>query len=314
MKTKSLSFLILLCTAVAAYAQPALLNEDNEWYYNVECLITPNCGYAHYSIGQDTLINDLSGRVVYENTLHELSTEPQTEVHILRQSNDTVFRYSPEAELWHMLYDFGAQPGDIWNIQTDTYLGYGSEDWLELFKISVDSIDQIVIGQNTHRVIYTSSWTDGVNPSGNSFGYNGGRIIEGIGPVDQAQGLIGQSTTMSITLQWPSFACFLNNGELIWGSDTSPCNALSVKRVEGDIAELSIFPNPAFDTFQINLPDKSAVLQFYTSDHKLRKIIDLNGRSQQTTIPLDGLAPGFYIIHLLDQDGRAIGYTKFVKL
>ena len=314
MKTKSLSFLILLCTAAAAQAQPAMLSEDNQWYYYINCLSTPDCGYIHYSIGQDTLINDLSGRAVYENTLYEMATEHQTEVHILRQSNDTVFRYSPEAEVWHILYDFGAQPGDIWNIQTETYMGYGDEEESDLFKVSVDSIDQIIIGQNTHRVIYTSAWTDGSAPSDNHFGYGGGRIIEGIGPVDEAQGLIGQNTSMSITLQWPSFACFLTNGELIWGSDISPCNALSVERLEGSIAELPIYPNPAFDSFQIDLPEKSAVLQFYTTDHKLQKLIDLNRKSQQTTIPLDGLVPGFYIIHLLNQDGRAIGYTKFVKL
>jgi len=314
MKTKSLSFLILLCTAAAAQAQPAMLSEDNQWYYYIDCLSTPDCGYIHYSIGQDTLTNNLWGRVVYENTLYEMATELQTEVHILRQSNDTVFRYSPEAEVWHILYDFGAQPGDIWNIQTETYMGYGDEEESDLFKVSVDSVDQIIIGQNTHRVIYTSTWNDGVTASGYNFGYNGGRIIEGIGPVDEAIGLTGQSIYQSLPNFSARFACFLTNGELIWGSDISPCNALSVERLEGSIAELPIYPNPAFDSFQIDLPEKSAVLQFYTTDHKLQKLVDLNGKSQQTTIPLEGLTPGFYIIRLIDQDGRAIGYNKFVKL
>ncbi|NEN22531.1 T9SS type A sorting domain-containing protein [Cryomorpha ignava] len=314
MKIRYPLLLILLLMAVGAQAQTALLQQGNQWYYNVYCLIMPNCGYTNYSVGQDTLINDVSGTIVHESSLQELATEPESEIIILRQSNDTVFKYSPEAQVWHTLYDFGAQPGDIWDIQSETYVGYGEEDQPETFRITVDSIDQIVIGQNTHRVIYTSAWSDGIVPSDFHFGNNGGRIIEGIGPVDQAHGLIGQSVFEMLPLQNPSFACFLNNDELIWGSDSSPCNALSVEGMKPSLAKLNIYPNPAFESFQIELPDKSAVLQFYTTDHKLQKIVELSGRFQHTSISLEGLTPGFYIIRLIDQDGKVMGYNKMVKL
>lgn len=186
---KNILYTFLFCTvAIGAQAQVNMLQQGNEWYYNIYCVSEPACGFNHYSVGGEAIVNDLSGSFIYEKSLYEGATEVVMEAMILRQSNDTVYRYSPQAASWHMLYDFGAQPGDIWNIQTDNYLGYGPEDEVQMFKVVVDSIDQITIGENTHRVVYTSAWTDGNAPSDYHFGYNGGRIIEGIGPVDSAHG------------------------------------------------------------------------------------------------------------------------------
>ena len=311
MKIQTLTLLILLSVGTVAHAQPGLIQQGNQWYYNVYCLIAPNCGYTHYSVGQDTLINDVSGTIVHENSLQELATEPETEVIILRQSNDTVFRYSPEAEIWHMLYDFGAQPGDIWEIQTDTYVGYGEVDQQELFKVSVDSIDQIVIGQDIHRVVYTSAWTDGIEPSDFHFGNSGGRIIEGIGPVDQAHGLIGQSVFEMLPLQNPSFACFLSNGELIWGSDSSPCNALSVEESERNLVELSIYPNPALEKLNISVNEalpKSG--EIYNTLGMRVESFSISDR--ETQVDIHKLNPGIYFLKVQLENGQN-AVRKFVK-
>lgn len=277
------------------------------WYYNIYCVSTPNCGYTHYSVGQDTLLNEVSGSAVPKNSLFEGATKMATEVVILRQSNDTVFRYSPEAQSWHMLYDFGAQPGDIWNIQTDTYLGYGFEDETDLFKISVDSIDQINIGQNTHRVIYTSAWTDDIAPSDFHFSYNGGRIIEGIGPVDQSHGLIGQSIVESLPLQNPSFACFLINGELIWGSPDSPCNTVSVEEANRSVVELILFPNPVCDVLHISSGNENLKSGTVYNSIGL-EVLSFSTNNRDANLDIHHFNPGVYIVKVrLDNGKTAIG-------
>ncbi len=225
-----------------------MLQEGNEWCCNVYCLLNPQCGYKHYSAEGAITVGGQTGRNVSSFTLQEMGIE-ETRTDILRQSNDTIYCYSEEAGVWHLLYDFGAQPGDIWEIQTELHVGYDEPGEPEIFKVLVDAINQVTIGENMHRVIYTSACSDNIELSSYHFGHNGGRIIDGIGPVDMAHGLTGQSINELLLLRNPSFACFIADGALIWGSSASPCYTLNTANAHSDRAELNLYPNPVVDLF-----------------------------------------------------------------
>ncbi len=121
MKT-TVAFISILVSLVLQ-GQVPMLQEDNERYYDMYCSTVPNCGYTHFQVGEEINIGGHTGSIVHKTMEHVDWEFPYVTQEILRQSGDTVYRYSDEADLWHILYDFGAQEGDVWDIQTGIYVG-----------------------------------------------------------------------------------------------------------------------------------------------------------------------------------------------
>lgn len=311
LKTLTLS---LLSSAALLISQPLKSQDlewfqpEHEWYFSVDCLTDPGCGYSHYSVGQDTLISGEQGTEVHVSVSEEggaLTVGSE----VLRFSDDTVFRYSPEAGKWHLLYDLGASPGDVWNIQDEEFFGYAEEGAPDsLFRVVVDSVDVTEIGGAERRMIYTSAWTDGDLSSRFHFGY-AGFILEGTGPVGDARGLTGQTLSTPLPAHPAEFRCFLSDGELVFGSDDAPCNLLNAPARTAP-EPLLLHPNPTHDRLAFDLqPTEIASV----------RVTDTNGRTVmsetnlgESSIDTSGLPPGIYILEIFTRDGgHAAG--KFVK-
>ncbi len=306
---KSISIFTFSIISLAACAQDFTWFDDgHEWYYRVDCMNDPACGYVQYQVLGDTLLADEVGRVLQKTSLEEGQTTVILPV-ILRQANDTVFRYSPEAGRWHMLYDMAAEPGDVWNIQSDEeYLGYGLIESDELlFRVVVDSVATVMISGESRRAVYTSAWTDGNIGSDFHFGY-GGIILEGIGPAGSARGQYGQSTTELIISHPAMFQCFISNGELLLGSAESPCITMSTSSHEAQTRHFLLFPNPARGQFGISATEGQALLQSAA-------LIDMQGctvrawgtadiaQGTQQTFDVGGLPSGIYLLQLSSDRG-----------
>ncbi len=283
---------------------------NHEWYFAVDCMISPGCGYVHYSVAADTLIAGVAGVQLNVSTLEETGFS-SFHSEILRYNEDTVFRFSPEAGRWHMLYDFGAAPGDVWNIQDEEFLGYhveGSPD--SLFRVVVDSVDVMVLGGIERRMIYTSGWSDGMNHSHFDFGLFG-FILEGVGPTGEGRSLIGQSYGAILPPYPAGFRCFLSGGELVFGSSESPCNFLSTSGLLESKTFLP-YPNPT----QNHLFIDRALL---ASELIEIRIIDLNGRTlvsktmlNENRLDVSSLPAGTYLVEIASADKH---YTsRFVKM
>lgn len=176
-----LAVLILLSQALRSQ-DVDWFQTDHEWYYTVDCFAAPDCGYVHYSVEVDTLLDGYTGAVIQVMSTDE-GGEQSSGTEILRFTEDTVFRFSHVAERWHMLYDMGASPGDVWTIQDEEFLGYVDEGFPDsLFRVVVDSVGITELAGETRRTIYTSAWAEDGQISQFHFGYNG-FILEGVGPV-----------------------------------------------------------------------------------------------------------------------------------
>lgn len=306
---KPLAILIFSILNLSAWSQDIpWFSDDHEWYYRVDCMNDPACGYVHYQVIGDTMLAGQTGRVLQKIDLQEAQA-PLIDPLILRQANDTVFRYSPEAERWHMLYDMAATPGDVWNIQDDEeYLGYGlieSDDLL--FRVVVDSVGTMMVNQELRRTVYTSAWTDGNTVSNFHFGYSSA-IIEGIGPVDQGRGLEGQPTAEIIISLPAGFHCFLNDDGLVYGAANSPCFTLTTNTNDLAQADFRVYPNPARSGFSIASSQGEPLLQSV-------QLIDAQGRTVRTwgvgdviqasqqTFDVSGLPAGIYLLQLASDRG-----------
>ena len=281
-----------------------------EWYYSVDCFSDPGCGYSHYTVGNDTLLGGVQGAGVQISMLEE-SGSLTIDSEMLRFSDDTVFRYSPEAERWHMIYDLGALPGDVWNIQDEEFLGYADEGFPDsLFRVVVDSVDVMEVAGEERRLIYSSAWADGGNSSQFHFGYEG-FILEGVGPVGDARSLIGQSVASSLVPHPAQFQCFLTGGEMVFGSSASPCNLLSTT-VHFETESLSIHPNPTRGPLFFDMhSSESEIAHITIFDLKGHTI--MSGRSlDKSLIDVGTLPAGVYVLEIITRDSkRSIG--KFVK-
>ncbi|MCH2200261.1 MAG: T9SS type A sorting domain-containing protein [Flavobacteriales bacterium] len=300
---------LFLSSSVSGFSQDEVewFLDGQEWYYNIYCFQSFFCGFQHYEVSGAEMLGEHEATIL-ESTYYtsEGTTEPISETQYLRYSNDTVWRYATQAEQWHMLWDMGAEVGDVWTIQEAVYYGYGFEGEeptdIPLFKVRVDSIafwDDIPNSSlSNRRVIYVNPV---VNETEESL-YTFGPILDGVGPINGAHDLIGNSSATALPLQSPYFQCFLEGGQLAYGAQGSPCLTLGTDGIEQtDIRP--IYPNPSSERI------------FWDDSLDELRIIDLQGRlvyrnnqlSSVRSVPIDQLSGGTYILQM------EVGENSFIQ-
>jgi hypothetical protein len=306
---KQLITFLLVVISIPAFSQEVEWFQPNqEWYYNVYCFQEYACGYTHYDFAQTEIIGGEEATLLNRSYSDENVDEPILNTEHLRFENDTVWRYSAVAEQWHMLWDIGADVGDVWIIQEDVFYGYenaNEPEEIALFKVMVDSVaiwEEVPDSPLTdRRVIYTLPLTDENEESQYVFG----PILEGVGPIGGAHDLIGNWAENLLPLQSPTFQCFLDNGDLAYGSADSPCNTLSASEPV-ELKSGLVYPNPAMDFIKWDEPIDQVTLIDPTGKIVLQK--QINGLSNE--LSLDGLPRGFYTVVM--QDGKGSFSQKLI--
>lgn len=308
---KQLSTILLILFSFQGFSQEEVewFQPGQEWYYNVYCFQDYACGAVHYTVGETELIDGEEAAVLTRTENDEILEEPQVSSEYLRYANDTVWRYSTVAEAWHFLYDMGAEPGDVWTIQEDVFYGYsfdGNEpEEIPLFKVLVDSVvvwvDIPDSPLSQRRVVYTSPVLNDAEESWYTFG----PILEGIGPVGIAHDLIGNEAGVALPLQSPSFQCFLDNGDLAYGSSGSPCFTLGtndIKQLESGL----VYPNPASESIFWNKPiDELRVFD------ALGKLVLQTGKAINQ-VSVSELERGFYTVVLI-REGKSFSQKLLIN-
>ncbi|NEN22843.1 T9SS type A sorting domain-containing protein [Cryomorpha ignava] len=296
--------LLFIAIALTCYSQDEVewFQEGQEWYYNVYCFQEYGCGYTYYEVNGSEIVDEKEASVLTRIYLDEIIEEPLVSAAYLTFENDTVWRFSTEADEWHFLYDIGAEVGDIWTIQKDVFYGYSDDgmkpDEIPLFKVVVDSVafwEEVPNSPLTNRrVIYTSPINDGLEDSEYAFG----PILEGVGPVGGSHDLIGNPAGAALPLQSPYFQCYLVNGELTYGSDelaygigSSPCFTLGTEDIQQDKGSL-IYPNPAYDAIRWDGSIKALTIYDITGKVVLQNTQVFNIQS----LCVGELNSGFYMV------------------
>jgi len=284
-----------------------------EWYYTPHCMTEQHCGVVHFQVVADTLIAGKSAKKItreqtaWSPTLSEGVSEPE----FLRFENDTVFRFSPEANIWHFLYCFNAQPGDIWEIQNETYVGYGNDgefgEPAPTFVVQVDSVVIQEIAGSDRRIVYTSA-------VGESTYHYIGHLVEGVGSIGLCFGLIGETVAQLLGGYMSYFNCYLRSGNLIYGSPASPCFSVGIDVLIS--VQISVQPNPTKDQITIQLAEGS-----FPNETSLA-LYDLNGRQLLNTtltpgnnthiLDLRNFSSGMYVLQCTTPD-QILWTGKIVK-
>lgn len=282
--------LILFAINLQLVAQPTWFPENAEWYYFTICPDSPNCGYQRYNTDGDTLINGVSAHVLrgyLENSWLQIE---ETGSHYFRFADDTVFYYSSLNEDWGLLYDFNAQPGDVWDLSV-TLTGLIGMELDEDYNatVVVDSVTQEMIGGESRKLIHTSP-----QPFSN-WGFFG-PILEGVGAIGDCRGLFGEPIMNHPAISLPRFSCYRENGEVIVGTDGYPCGVVS-SVAESVPLSFIIFPNPTTSIVHIELSHQSEWLEVIRLYDQLGKQVRTYAATHfPLTLDLSDLPAGVYVL------------------
>jgi hypothetical protein len=312
MKQLSTFFMILFSFQGFAQDEVDWFQTGQEWYYNVYCLQNFGCGYTYYEVNGSITAAGEEGKELTRIYLDEGPNEPLVSTEYLRFENDTAWRYSEIAEEWHMLWDMGAEVGDVWTIQEDVFYGYSdyepNPEVIPLFKVVVDSVafwEEVPDSPLTNRrLIYVRPVVNEVEESVYTFG----TILEGVGPVGGSHDLVGNSSGTALPLQSPYFQCFLDDGMLTYGSDelaygsgSSPCFTLGTEEV-AQVESGLVYPNPAVNFVKWDEPIDQ--ISLFDAAGKLLMQKQING---EQSLSVEHLPSGFYTV--LINDGVS-GYSQ----
>jgi hypothetical protein len=291
--------LLILSTFILTYAHSQAINwfpKNAEWYYEGFCMQDEDCGdYAYYAVNGPV---EIGGHNATEIALSYQQNDELTidSLNYLRLSGDTVYRYYPAADVWHQLYNFNTPVGETWTVQGDTYVGYGEEADNDLFEVRLDSTNTEIIAGQERRVLYTSA-------AQNSLFAFQGKIVEGIGPVQNSWGLLGDPESF-IAIGWPpEFSCYLENSALMYGSNSGVCQVLSIENVQA--IEFLIFPNPSAEAAQLTLANQTTG-QLYIYNLRGQRVKSQKLNSLSTRITTTGLTAGVYFVQVITENGRAV--------
>ncbi len=220
----------------------------------------------------------------------------------LYQSNDTVYHYLPSQGKFSMLYDFGAQAGDVWNIVSNK----PGLPPIDSVQIHVDSTAFVQINSVTRKIIYTSYATPF-----HYFDFNG-PMVEGIGSLAYFFPQFGMCDP-----QVNGLRCY--DDSLVGHYQPNmaiACDSVipvGISTVDDEI-KFSVYPNPFKEEFKVS------GLKFKVGD--VIKIVDVFGKevfsksfvSQTSNLKLQttNLSQGIYFIEVHSRNKKAI--RKIIKL
>lgn len=299
---KQLLFFFLAIVSIIVNGQTRIYysfpDSNAVWNMNFyrHCIVPWGIIEQNYSVtfGGDTVINS--------QTYHKL-TIPYAQTNLVGECNGIgigyqgsirqdvalkkVFYVKPNETSEQLLYDFTMQVGD-------TVRGY-----IETFTYTPDivqSIDSVLVGSN-----YRKRWS--INPCYNIY------FIEGIG---STYGLFELSPGCVTDFPDYTLTCFQQNGLTLYPDTTSSCQLItSVNSINTVSDQVKVFPNPSNGSFTIDL-DKSIKFKEIQLTSLPGNIILQKLVKNQTTITIDHLPNGLYILTAIDQNDRST-YRKIIS-
>lgn len=229
--------------AVLPNGLPILYEESNqlfprgtEWYYEIKHL-TGEITYQHLEYTADTAINSKRVKIITAtNTMYDKST--WTDVEYIYEDGDRIYWWNRDLEDFTLLYDFGAEVGDEWEI---------NGGWFTII-VHVDGVDETTLQGKTYRVLHVT------DPNYQLFT---GDIICGIGHQKSFFPLSPIAKEYYIN----GLRCFWQDGELLLTMGEEDCDAVyyEIHGVEeGDDAGFVVYPNPVNDMLFVESASGSA--------------------------------------------------------
>ncbi len=292
MKTAFLTILLTINAALLLAQSPA---NGTIWYYNQKDRVGKNGKSFSYKIVGDTIINQKTCKVIKDG--FGCSALP-TFGEILSYEGKKVFWYDRSLRTFKLLYDFGANTGDVLQLG----LQKGSS---QLFNVRVDSVKDIVIGSEVFRIQY-------LKLMGPLFDYVfGGEAVERAGCTFNFFPQLGACTP----LQNGGLRCYNEPNKAFFKITTDPCESTPIKETD-NIANynIQVYPNPSVFTLNLRL-EKEITDGYHVAVFSIfgQSLFNKNYTFEKDiSVDINAWQTGLYTIIVSNKEGgRWIG--KFVK-
>lgn len=257
-----------------------------EWYYEL-LNDTGEITYQYLSCQGDTTINNKKVKIIVKtNTLYDKESVEETEEYIYVEDNK-VFWWNQTLEEFTVLYDFGAQVGDYWEIKAG----------LNSIVVHVDMVGQAEYDGIVYKTLQISDYDD----------IFGGTIVCTVGHLTSffPEKMLENKGNYEVN----GMRCHWNNGELLFKVGDVDCDYVYENHHIGvdEIAEngFAIYPNPSHDVLFV-LSD--IIEEEYRIINILGEIVQ-SGKiiSENQQIDVSSLTEGIYFITIGSSS------TKFLK-
>ena len=300
---KKILFVLFLSISTIANSQ-VWISKDAVWHYDWSAI--GSGGFIKIEYEKDTLINNkmcnklvpityVFGSNQYYQTY--LVSKDTLQSQFTYANGDTVF-YFVNGKFF-TLYNFGAKPGDSWNIGIDSMF-----DCSKSF-VKVDSIGTIVINAATYRWISLST-----NPN-SSVGLNG-KIVERFGAIDDYLFPTYRSCMIGTVVDFPfySFDCFQDDNFSLYNVINMDCEYLLSVANSKSKEDIEIYPTPTSGKVYISNNTNNELFI------RINTITGIEVYSQKTmanNVDLSDLNEGIYFLQIEDKF-KNVTLKKIVKI
>ena len=271
----------------------------NEWYYEIQNE-NGSITYQYMYQAGDTIVQDEPTHILVKiNTLYDKDFHEEITHEYVYERNGKVYWWNKTLEEFTVLYDFGAQEGDEWEIKV------GNESLV----MHVDAVETIEYESHTYRMLHVSD----------SDNYFSGDIVCGIGHLTSffPERLMDNGDGIRIE----GLRCYWVEDELVFKYGDEDCDAIydELHGIEedgpsipstgsGTAGTLTVYPNPTDGVlFVQTLRATSLPAETYCITNLTGQTV-LSGSITDETLQIDvtGLAEGMYFISVGEETRKFV--------
>jgi hypothetical protein len=271
----------------------------NEWYYEIQNE-NGSITYQYMYQAGDTIVQDEPTHILVKiNTLYDKGFHEEITHEYVYERNGKVYWWNKTLEEFTVLYDFGAQEGDEWEIKV------GNESLV----MHVDAVETIEYESHTYRMLHVS---DADN-------YFSGDIVCGIGHLTSffPERLMDNGDGIRVE----GLRCYWVEDELVFKYGDEDCDAIydELHGIEedgpstpstgsGTSGALVVYPNPTDGVlFVQTLRATSLPAETYCITNLTGQTV-LSGSITDETLQIDvtGLAEGMYFISVGEETRKFV--------
>ena len=301
MKTKLLTFFILIFNFSYAQDYLPMLEEDNVWstdiYHNPfdpGCKICDCCSYTvtqQVTVSGSVIVDGMTYTRVYNNN-------GQTSC-LVREDNGLIYKYSEISEEEVLYYDFTLELGEVFILPQngDQYCGWDGFNNVA-FDMEVTNVSTQFIAGEDRKVIEFDFFNElGIFET----------WIEGIGSV---LGFDPIGETIDITFG-TALVCFTKNGETTFFNDATSCDNTTLNADDFILEDVVLYPNPVISTSILHFTSEGMAdtVKVYNVEGKMVK--ELPVTSDYILLNAMEFRSGLYFYQAISE-GTIIKTEKFV--
>jgi hypothetical protein len=192
-----------------------------EWYYEIKHL-TGDITYQHLEYASDTVINSRRTKILVEtNTMYD--KEQWIDYEYIYEDVDKIYWWNKDLEDFTLLYDFGAEVGDEWEV---------NGGWFTI-TVHVDDVQTVTYNGKTYKMLSVSDVSHLFT----------GDILCGVGHLDR----FFPESPIAKDYEVDGLRCFWQDGELVLNMGDEDCDAVyyEIHSVEENSeVTFKVYPNP----------------------------------------------------------------------